>query len=66
MPTAPIERPEGRDRVKRRCSTVDDSASSVAVEMLQKIHARGQQMDEHEAKQKEELVAIERAKFDLQ
>jgi hypothetical protein len=34
--------------------------------MLQKIHARGQQMDEQEAKQKEELVAIERAKFDLQ
>jgi hypothetical protein len=66
MPTAPIERPAGRDSVKRRCSTVEDSASSVAVEMLQKIHARGQQMDKQEAKQNEELVAIERAKFDLQ
>jgi hypothetical protein len=66
MPTAPIERPAGRDSVKRRCSTVEDSASSVALEMLQKIHTRGRQMDEQEAKQKEELVAIERAKFDLQ
>jgi hypothetical protein len=34
--------------------------------MLQKIHARGQQMDKQEAKQNEELVAIERANFDLQ
>jgi hypothetical protein len=34
--------------------------------MLEKIHVRGQQMDELEAKQKEELIDIERAKFDLQ
>ncbi|PUZ75736.1 hypothetical protein GQ55_1G230300 [Panicum hallii var. hallii] len=63
---AQIERPEGRDSVKKRRAAVEESSSSVAVEMLQKIHNRGQQLDEQEAKQKEELIAIERAKFDLQ
>lgn len=68
IPTAgaPIERPEGRDSVKKRRTSVEESSSSVAVEMLEKIHVRGQQMDELEAKQKEELIDIERAKFDLQ
>jgi len=68
IPTAgaPIERPEGRDSVKKHRTSVEESSSSVAVEMLEKIHVRGQQMDELEAKQKEELIDIERAKFDLQ
>jgi hypothetical protein len=63
---AQIERPEGRDSVKKRRASVEESGSSVAVDMLQKIHNRGQQLDEIEQKQKEELISIERAKFELQ
>jgi hypothetical protein len=63
---AQIERPEGRDSVKKRRASVEESGSSVAVDMLQKIHNRGQQLDEIEQKQKEELISIEWAKFELQ
>ena len=63
----PLSRPEGRDSVKRKCTrqVADDASSSPAVEMLQKMHARDQEMDEKDNKHKEELMSIERTKVEL-
>ena len=64
----PLARPEGRDSAKRRRgkAPMEDTASSVAVEMLHKIHSRGQEMDEQDAKHRDELLQVERAKLELQ
>jgi hypothetical protein len=69
-PTAsePLERPEGRDSAKRRRARqlTEEASSSPAVEMLQKMHDRDQEMDERDNKQKEELMSIERTKVQIQ
>jgi len=60
-------RPEGRDNAKKRKNSTmpPQSESSAAVEMLQKIHERAEQTKETERKQKEELVNLAKAKFQL-
>lgn len=65
---SPPSRPEGRDSAKRRKAPkmADTSSSSVAVDMLQKMHVRGQEMDELDNKHKEEIMTLEKAKFELQ
>jgi hypothetical protein len=60
-------RPEGRDSAKKRRASrfQDTSSSGVAVDMLKQMNERGQQMDEVDSKHKEELINIERAKYEL-
>ena len=47
IPTAgaPIERPEGRDSVKKRRTSVEESSSSVAVEMFAKIEQGNKKLE---------------------
>jgi hypothetical protein len=61
-------RPEGRDPVKnKRLKAADEeSSTSPAMEMLKKIHEKGQEADELDHKYKEEMIIIARAKFKIQ
>jgi hypothetical protein len=62
------QRPEGRDSAKRQRgkSCTDTSSSSVAVQMLEKMHERGHEIEEKDVQNKEELMNLHRAKFELQ
>jgi hypothetical protein len=60
--------PEGQDSAKRKRgkSCVDTFSSSVAVQMLDKMHERGHEIEEKDVQNKEELMNLHRAKFELQ
>lgn len=61
------ERPEGRDSAKKRCRVMaDTSSSSTAVEMLQKMHIRGEKNDEKEDQLRQEMFQMERERLELQ
>jgi hypothetical protein len=61
------ERPEGRDALKRRSNACADTESSDAcVEMLRKIHEKGQLQDEQDTKYKEHKMNLAQVKFELQ
>ncbi|AQK93775.1 hypothetical protein ZEAMMB73_Zm00001d010279 [Zea mays] len=61
------ERPEGRDNAKKRCRVMaDTSSSSTAVEMLQKMHERGEKNDEKEDQLRQEMFQMERERLELQ
>lgn len=69
--STPLERPEGRDSVKRRRSkaSTESASSTVVVEMLKKMHEKFekfQEQDEQDSKYKEKLINIERARFEMQ
>ena len=61
-------RPQGRDNAKKRRAKgyAETSSSSPAVEMLQKMHERGQEIEEQDAKQKQELIDMEKERLQLQ
>jgi hypothetical protein len=61
-------RPEGRDLVKNKMlkAADEESSTSPVVEMLKKIHEKGQEADELDHKYKEEMITIARAKFQMQ
>ncbi|PVH64915.1 hypothetical protein PAHAL_2G383400 [Panicum hallii] len=61
------ERPEGRDSAKKKARVMaDTSSSSTAVEMLQKMHERGEKNDEKEDELRQEMFQMERERLDLQ
>jgi hypothetical protein len=62
------QRPKGRDSAKRKRgkSCADTSSSSVAVQMLEKMHERGHEIEEKDVQNKEELMHLHRVKFELQ
>ncbi|WVZ66062.1 hypothetical protein U9M48_015336 [Paspalum notatum var. saurae] len=62
------ERPEGRDSAKKRRSrgTVDNDASSAAIEVLQSMNARGQMKDDEEDSQMAQILQWKDAKIELQ
>jgi len=61
-------RPQGRHNAKKRRAKgyAETSSSSPAVEMLQKMHERGQEIEEQDAKQKQELIDMEKERLQLQ
>ena len=61
------ERLEGRDSAKKRSWVLaDTSSSSTAVEMLQKMHERGEKNDEKEDQLRQEMFKMERERLELQ
>jgi 5-methylcytosine-specific restriction endonuclease McrBC regulatory subunit McrC len=61
------ERPEGRDNAKKKARVMaNTSSSSTAVEMLQKMHERGEKNDEKEDQLRQEMFQMERERLDLQ
>jgi hypothetical protein len=62
------QRPEGRDNAKRKKgkSCTNTSSCSVAVQMLEKMYERGHEIEEKDVQNKEELMNLHRAKFELQ
>ncbi|PAN31465.1 hypothetical protein PAHAL_5G421500 [Panicum hallii] len=61
------ERPEGWDSAKKRSRMMGyTSSSSTAVEMLQKMHERGEKNDETEDQLRQEMFQMERERLDLQ
>ncbi|PUZ45476.1 hypothetical protein GQ55_8G226700 [Panicum hallii var. hallii] len=61
------DRPEGRDSAKKRARTMaDTSSSSAAMEMLQKMHDRGEKNDVKEDQLRHEMFKMERERLELQ
>lgn len=63
-----LARPEGRDSAKKRRSRggADTSASSTAIEVLQRMHERGQLKDDKEDTQMAQILQRKDAKIELQ
>jgi hypothetical protein len=62
---APVERPEGRDSVKRRRSREDTASSSAAVQVLQQIHDRKINTEGKEDQQMQEILNMTGDKIQL-
>jgi Ni/Co efflux regulator RcnB len=61
------DRPEGRDIAKKRVRIMaDTSSSSAAMEMLQKMHDRGEKNDVKEDQLRHEMFKMEREGLELQ
>jgi hypothetical protein len=61
------ERPEGRDTTKRRRSKGTETKSpSVVVEMLKKIHEKGQHLNEQDKFYKDNMMDLGKFKIDMQ
>jgi Ni/Co efflux regulator RcnB len=61
------DRPEGRDSAKKRARIMaDTSSSSAAMEMLQKMHDRGEKNDVKEDQLRHEMFKMERERLELQ
>ncbi|KAJ1289908.1 hypothetical protein BS78_02G201000 [Paspalum vaginatum] len=63
-----LARPEGRDSAKKRRArpAVDTSASSTAIEVIQRMNERGQIKDEKEDSQMAQILQRKDAKIELQ